>query len=165
MLHIPLYRMFRSLSIFLASAAATTVIVLGIAQLPGGERVSQTLNSTAEHWFNVPFETQLISAMSELQRPEQRQMMIQLVMQHIAKEARLARHEDISTRPPAGTVGTLPHLVMQSDQALQAMRRDNTVTINPGQPLFESRGSENLNGWAALAFFLVAVFWVSLRRG
>jgi len=157
--------MIRSIAIFLASVVTTSLLVLGGASLPGGERISQSLNSTAERWFSVPFETQLVSELGELQHPEQRGLLIQLVMQHIAKEARLARHNDASTRPPAGWRAPLPSLVMKSDQALQALQQNNLVTIKPSQPLFEKGSSEHLNGWAALACFLVAVFWVSLRRG
>ncbi len=157
--------MFRSISLVLASTCITTLLVLGVARLPGGERVAQSLNSTAEQWFSVPLETQMISAMSELRHPEQRGLMVQLVMQHIAKDARLARHNEVSTRPPAGWQVPLPSLVMKSDQALQALKQNKLVTIEPSQPLFENRDAERFNGWAALACFLGAVFWVSLRRG
>ncbi|MFK7965838.1 MAG: hypothetical protein AB8C46_17890 [Burkholderiaceae bacterium] len=157
--------MFRSISLVLASACVTALLILGFAKLPGGERISQSLNSAAENWFSVPLETQMISALSELKHPEQRGLMVQLVMQHIAKDARLARHNEISTRPPAGWQVPLPSLVMKSDQALQALKENNLVTIKPSQPLFENSEAKHFNGWAALACFLVAVLWVSLRRG
>ena len=157
--------MIRSLAIFLASVAATSFLLLGGASLPGGERISQSLNSAAERWLSVPFETQLVAELNELKHPEQRSLLIQLVMQHIAKEARLARHNDASTRPPVGYQAPLPSFVMKSDRALEALRDNNLVTIKPSQPLFDSGDSESLNGWAALVCFLLAIFWVSLRRG
>ncbi len=139
------------------------MLLLGSARLPGGERLAVALNDSAQQWFGDSFEQKLGEQLSKVRQPELRPMLMQLIMMHIAKDARLARQEIIGANPPIGWTVPTPQYAMQASKAVNSIRAGEIVTVRPGGSTIASESSL-LNGWAALGFFLLAVFWVTLRR-
>lgn len=140
------------------------MLLLGVARLPGGERLAGALNHSARVWFSAPFEQDLANELARVRQPELRPMLMQLVMLHIAKDARLARVQVVGLEPKTGWREPLPNYALQASQTVNSIRAGDLVSIRPGGSSIAS-GETMFNGWAALGFFLLAVFWVTLRRG
>ena len=90
-------------------------------------------------------------------------MLMQLVVLHIAKEARLARREIIGMSQPIGWQVPVPNYALRASKTVNSIRAADIVSVGPGDPSLSEPDSLS-TGWAALGFFLLAVFWVTLRR-
>lgn len=155
--------MTRSISLFLAATAVTVLLVLGIARLPGGERMMIALDNTAEQWFAEPFEVTLVNELNAVREPEMRPMMLQLVMLHIAKEARLARLQVVGGSRSRGWQIPLPSYALQANQALNSIPTNiRAITNSPASAIAPTEPA--FNGWAALGLFGLAICWLTLRQ-
>ncbi len=126
--------------------------------------MSGALNHSARVWFSAPFEQNLANELARVRQPELRPMLMQLVMLHIAKDARLARLQVIGFESTPASREPVLNYALQANQAVNSIRAGDLVSIRPGASMIASDDTM-FNGWAALGFFLLAVLWVTMRRG
>ena len=156
--------MFRSLLLLSASTAITIMLVLGIARLPGGERVAAMLARASQIIAIESFEDTLRREVSALRHQELRKMMLHLVILHIAKQAREARQEVIGGRQSYHWLLPAPTFAVQANQSLQTMRGTYDVRPAPITIAAVPPPASSLNLWPVLACFGLAGLWVWLRR-
>ncbi len=154
----------RFLTTGLLAALTTAALILGVAHLPGGERIAASLNHTAYMTLEQPVEAGLAREFAAIDDPRLRSLFQHLVILQIAERARQLPAEFVDVKPNRylqanrGGIAS-PGPIAQSGAPLA---RSDAVNV-PAEPAAQTNPI-GLNPWAMILSFALGIIWVSIRR-